>query len=283
MGLVPFVELAERLESDAIELADVVEALVDFYDMYGVLLELLAGTLALLLEVNEVSGCGCIVARQVVVFVELTQADASLLTDGRHVVSNLYDDEVALVALVNDMPLEEVVHLLRLWGCGRPCLTVFARVELVETVHLYDANEGLGIGGTGGITCGFQSASPTLIVCRRESEEPLVALLLQELRVVDVALPGAPVLAEAVIRPVVTLNYVRPVPVHSDLDAEVVVGLSSQPASARITLQEALCKGDGGGDAILVHLLDGPVLVLVDVSPVGLVGALCLNKQANGR
>lgn len=60
----------------------------------------------------------------------------------------------------------------------------------------------------------------------------------------------------------------------------MIVCLCGQRASSSIALQQSLGQGDACRDAVTLHLLDGPVLVLVDVSPVCLVGALRHYSQA---
>ena len=112
MGLVPLVEFAERFQPDAVELGYVEEALIRFYDMNWVLLELLGCAFAFLLQVNEVAFCRGVVARKVVVVVEFLEADVRLLADGRHIVTNLHDDEVVLVVLIDNVTLEEFISRL---------------------------------------------------------------------------------------------------------------------------------------------------------------------------
>ena len=273
LRFVPAVQFAERFQSDAIELSDVEEALVDLDDMDGVLAEVARGTLAFLLQVDDVAGCRGIASRQVVVLVELAQADTCVATDGCHVVAHLHDDEVVLVALVDNVAVEEVIA--GCFGCRVLLRAVLASVELVQVVHLDESDESFGISWTGGIAGSFQSASPCAIVCLAQAVEALVSFALQEFRVVDVTVPRTLVFAESVVGTVVALDNVRPRPRASHLDAEVVVGLRCQSAPTRIAFQQTLCQRDARRDVVELHLFDGPVLVFVYVRPIGLIGALC--------
>ena len=78
---------------------------------------------------------------------------------------------------------------------------------------------------------------------------------------------------------VVVINPVaRPVVA---LDAEMVVSLAAELALARPTLENALGKRDAGGNVIAKHLLDGEVLVFVDIALEALVPLcrLCISKK----
>lgn len=66
------------------------------------------------------------------------------------------------------------------------------------------------------------------------------------------------------------------------LDTEVVIPLQCQFAPACPTLEEALCQGDGRRDTVTLHLLDGDILILVDILLIGLVPA-CLSLKLKGR
>ena len=285
VGLVPLVQFAERLQPDAVELGNVEEALVHLHDVDWVLAELARGTVALLLQVDDVASRRRVVARQVVVFVEFAQAQASLLADGGHIVTHLDDDEEVLVVLIDNVTAEELVNRFGRRSCvccrSRLCRAVLAIVELVQIVHLNDADEGFRIGGTSGVACCLQPASPALVVGGMEPVETLVALLLQEPRVVNVALAGTLVLAELLVAGIIVAQDVRACPRAAHLDAEVVVGFCCKSAASGVALQQALCQSDAGRNLELVHLLNGPVLVFVNVRPISLIGTLCLQKQAN--
>ena len=151
----------------------------------------------------------------------------------------------------------------------------------MQIVHLDDTNQGLCIGRIGRITSRFESSSPTFIIGFAELEEILIAFPLQELRMVDETLPCTLVLAESVVRPVISLNDIRSRPCAAHFDAEVIVGFSSESASSRVTLEQTLCQSDARRNAILVHLLDCPVLVSVYVRPVSLIRPLRPREEAN--
>lgn len=53
------------------------------------------------------------------------------------------------------------------------------------------------------------------------------------------------------------------------LDAKVIVALAGELAPARPRLKHALSKGDACGYAVFLHLLDGEILILVDVFLIG--------------
>lgn len=272
------VQLVQALQSDAVELADVVHALVRLHDVDGVVLEVLRCTLALLLQIYEVACCGCIVLGQVVEVVQILQAHPRLLAYSGHVVTRLHHDEVVLVVAVHHVvEVEGVVIHYTLLLCEQ---CIFARVELAQTIHLDDAYERFGIGGAGGISCRFQSACPSPVVCDAQTVESLVASALQEDAVVDEALPCTAVFAELLIGRIIVAQYVRAGPRTAALDAEVVVGLGGQSASSGIALQQSLCQSDACRYAVVLHLLDGPVLIFVDICPVCLIGSLRHQRQA---
>ena len=67
------------------------------------------------------------------------------------------------------------------------------------------------------------------------------------------------------------------------LDAEVVITLDGQVAQSGAALKEPLCQCDAGRDAVFDHLLDGQVLVLVDILLVlGVLLYLPAYRQADG-
>ena len=182
VGLVPLVEFAQRFQPDAVELCNVEEALIGFNDVNRVFLELLRCAFALILQVDEVTFCRGVVARQVVVLVEFMQAQARLLTDGRHIIANLDDDEMVLVVQVYLVTLPELINRIRLCGSsGRLLRAVLACVELLQVVHLDDTNERFCVGRIGGITRRFQSSSPAFVVSSPKLIESLIAFLLSEL------------------------------------------------------------------------------------------------------
>lgn len=204
------VHLVQALQPDAIELADVMHALVVLHDVDGVVLEFLGGALALLLQVDDVTCCGRVVTRKVVEGVQVLETHARLLTDECHVVARLHHDEVVLVVTIDDMvDIEGVlVHHALLVAQHH----VFARVKLAQVVHLDDAYERLGIGGAGCIARSLQSVCPSLVIGDVQSEEPLITSALQEDGVVHETLVCAAVFAEFLIRCVVRAQYIRACP-----------------------------------------------------------------------
>ena len=207
------------------------------------------------------------------------QTQASLLADCRHIVAHLNNEEVVLVCFINNVAVEEVVRsLCRSWNRLPSRRVELACVELVETIHLDDANQSLRISRTGSIARSLQSSCPAFVVRLAESLKTLIALLLQELRVVDETLASTSVLAESVVWPIIRLNDIRPVPRAANLNAEVVVGFCGEPASSGVTFQQTLSQSDARRNAILVHLFDSPIFVLIDVSPKSLIRPLSPGK-----
>lgn len=145
-------------------------------------------------------------------------------------------------------------------------------VVLMQLVKFDDLDELVGVLWVGGIAALFQTSRPTLVVAGAEVEETGIARLAsQELAVVFVALLGIAIYTEAFSTSVVIVILLRTHPRGMALDAEVVVALSHEVASSRSTLEESLCQGDAGRYAVSKHLLDGEILVLVDVCLIGLV------------
>lgn len=63
----------------------------------------------------------------------------------------------------------------------------------------------------------------------------------------------------------IPLHDALPLPVAVTLDAKVVMPVACQVALTGTAFQQPLCQGDAGGHAILLRLLDGNVLILVDI------------------
>lgn len=88
---------------------------------------------------------------------------------------------------------------------------------------------------------------------------------------VFVALLGIAIYAEALTSCVIVVVLGGTRPCRMAFNAEVVVALLYKVAPARSTLEESLCEGDTGRYVVSKHLLDGEILVLVDVCLIGLV------------
>lgn len=171
------------------------------------------------------------------------------------------------------MSLEEGVLCIRNRN-DRCCLSlcsVTAVVKLVQVIHFYDSDQGLGISGRCGIAGGLQAACPSPVVSNLQPEQALVTFTLQETGVVLIAFPGTPVFTEFLIRGIIVLQYIWASPVAADFDTEVVVGLCDQTAPAGSALQQALSQRDTGRNAVFLHLLNSNTFVLINVSPVNLV------------
>ena len=78
-------------------------------------------------------------------------------------------------------------------------------------------------------------------------------------------LEGGVIGTEALISTVVILidGLTRP---SVTLDAKVVVASASQRTLASPTLQQSLCQRDTGRDFPFQHLLNGAILILVDIA-----------------
>ena len=125
------------------------------------------------------------------------------------------------------------------------CLVVIE--ELVEFDDLYQL---VGILRIGGIAAGLQSSRPTLVVGLRELEQAGVAWLVgKKLAMIFIAASCVAVYSEAFASGIVVMILCRTGPVMA-FDAEVVVALAYEVASAGCALKESLCKGDAGRYAV---------------------------------
>ena len=85
-----------------------------------------------------------------------------------------------------------------------------------------------------------------------------------------VGVEGRIVGTEALVTGVIVLIDLVPRP-SVTLDAEMVVGPASQVASPGTRLQHALCQCDAGWDVISQHLLNGHILVSVEIVLIALI------------
>ena len=119
--------------------------------------------------------------------------------------------------------------------------------ELVEFDDLYQL---VGILRIGGIAASLQSSCQTLIVGLRELEQSGIAWLsCKKLAMVFIAVSCVTVYSEAFASGIVVMILCRTDPVMA-FDAEVVVALAYEVASAGCALKESLCKGDAGRYAV---------------------------------
>ena len=157
---------------------------------------------------------------------------------------------------------------------------IFARVELTQVVHLDDADERLCISGAGGIACSLQSMCPSSVVGNFQAIQSLVTPSLEKERVILETLSCTLVFAEFLVGCIIVAQDIWSCPCASTFDSKVIVRFCCQCASSCRTLQQSLCQGDAGRYVVAFHLLNGPVFVFVDVSPVCLVGSLCHQRKA---
>ena len=81
---------------------------------------------------------------------------------------------------------------------------------------------------------------------------------------VDIAVERIVIGAEALITLIIVVIDPTSCPTIT-LDAEVVVALTCQFAIAGTRLQHALRQRDAGRNAVLLHLTDGNILVIVEI------------------
>ena len=146
-----------------------------------------------------------------------------------------------------------------------------AFVVFVEFVKLNDLNQFVGILRISGITGSLQTTSPAFIIGGLQIEQTAVALTIyQEARMILKRLIGRIIGPETFVAGIIIVVDLPPIPPIA-LDAKMVVALSDQFALSCPTLKEALCERDAGRDFPTVHLLNGDVLVLVNILLITLV------------
>ena len=150
-------------------------------------------------------------------------------------------------------------------------IALSAFIILIEFVGLDDIYQSCGVCRGSGVSTLLESFGPSLVVGDFQIEEPLVSVAQQEARMILVGVLRIAINAEAVVLLVVILVHASPRPSTSALDAEMVVSLSGQVASPRSALEQSLCQSDTCRYMVFLHLLDGHILVLVDVIEVSLV------------
>lgn len=258
-----WVLLYQTLQPDTVELGYAVEAVAGT-DVVGMVFILLWSTLALLLQPYNLAHLEVVAVFPLVPFCYLPTRDSYLLADGLEGVAATDLDIVVVV-----IPADGVENALRSDGpvllgpFDHELIVIAGLVVLVELIELNDVDELLGIAWIGGIAGSLQAVGPGAIVGAVEGEQAAVAAATtKEQAVVLVALLSIVVGTETLAHGIIVMIYRAPRPAVT-LYAEVVVALEGQLAEARSALQYALGKGDTRRNAILEHLLDGKVLILV--------------------
>ena len=140
-------------------------------------------------------------------------------------------------------------------------------VEAGDVVGLDEADEAGGVFGVRGVPGGFQTVGPAGVVHHVKVEEGAVAWTgFQKKRMIVERLLHGGVLAEALLQFVVVNEDGVAGPFLVALDAEVVVSVRGEVAHSAGAFKNPLRDGDAGGDFVLVHLVDGWLLITLDIS-----------------
>ena len=272
------VHLVEVLQTDTVLLGDGVHRLAIAHVMQTTLI-VLGGLRLFLLQPDDLALFQLVALVALVILSQLAVADAHLVGNRAESVALARDDIVVLVKETDRMPHAARNMILR--TVGHELVVVLGPVIFIEFIELDDLYQFAGVLGICGITCGLQSFGPALIVGLLQVKQRLVATAVdQEQRVILIRLIGRIVGTEALVALIIIMIAGAPRP-SVTLDAEVVVGPAGEFAPPRPTLEGTLRQGDRGRNMILEHLLDGNVLILVEILLVGLV-PFDLGRDAQG-
>ena len=153
-------------------------------------------------------------------------------------------------------------------------------VVLIELVELDNLDELIGLLRIGGIASSLQASRPSLIIGGLETEQTAVALTIdQETRMVFERLVGRVVGTETLVACVIVVMDGAPRPAVA-LNAKMIVAFAGEITLPCPTLKESLCKGDRSRNLPAMHLLDGNVLILIDILLIAFVPAhLCVHSE----
>ena len=230
----------------------------------------LLGTAAFGFEVDDVAGLELVAAGKVV--------EAAYLIG---IQLKLPGNEPLRVALpghhIRKAPLRlHVVVFIILGHAGQP----FA-VVAVQAIELYHLNEFTRISLVGGIAAAFQAVCPPFVVGDVELEEFLVARAFgEEQGMVFIRILGIAVFPETLAFLIVVVIHPFPLPGVVALDAEMVVRFAGQFAGSGGRLDETLRQGDAGRNPVAFLVLDGNILVFVDI--IDIDGVFRLGKHRCG-
>ena len=268
---IKIVHLVEIFESDTILLRDNVHAFSLFYDMWAILV-LFWCLLALLFEIYDFSFVHNVIFISLVVFGKFAPVNLYFLTQCLEGVAFAGYEIVVVIELV--VRVQEslcIDSLLASTMLSHKAVESFSLVVVKEFVEFNDLYQLVGVLWIGGVTTLFQSLCPAFIVALSQFKETGIAWLSsQKLAMVFIAVSGIFVNTETLTAGivVVVLGWTSPI---MAFDAEMVVTLCCQNTPTSTTLKKSLGQSDAGWNVVAKHLLDGEVLVLVDVCLVGLI------------
>ena len=256
------VHLVEVLQADAVLLGDGVHRL-SWTDIVQTVLIVPRGLRLLLLQPDDLTLLQLVALVALVILGQLTITDIHLVSQRAERVSLAGNDIVVLVVVLDGV--QDSIDPVILGTIGHELVIVLGLVVLIEFVKLDNLYQFAGVLGVRGIARRLQSSGPALVVSLLQVEQRLIAAATdQELGVILEGLIGGVVGAEALVALVIVVITRAPRPSVA-LDTKMVVGPPCQFTVACPTLKHALSQCDGGRDMILEHLLDGNILVLVEI------------------
>ena len=159
---IQFIQLIQRLHSDAVFLCDRVHRLALPHIM-SVTLIILGRLLLFLLQPEDLARLQVVTFVTLIILRQLLVADAHLLSQTLKGVALTHDDIVVLVERLDHMQIL-TVHRLILRVLIHELIIVLRLVILVELIQLDDLYQLIGILRIRGIAGSLQSLRPTLVV-----------------------------------------------------------------------------------------------------------------------
>ena len=151
--------------------------------------------------------------------------------------------------------------------------------QIVELVILDQLDQFRGVVLVRSIAAGFEAVCPAFVVLYRYLEAGSVPRTLQEQRVVFETLRRVAVLTKTLAFAVVVMVIHPSEPFVGAFDAEMVIGVHRQFATARRGLQQGLRHDDRSRNAVLRLVLERSSFPLLDIRQIIRVQFLCRHAQ----